>query len=671
MSAPHASRTRSSPTQHAASNPDDVGVGVGQCRLGQDPRAGAARHPPAARRHRSGENPVPHLHQGRGRQHGEPHVRRRWRAWTDARRRRARRRDRARPAAQASDAKRRARRGGCSRWRWRRRAASRCRPSTRFCTRLLHQFPFEANVAARFRVLEETQQQQIAGATSAATVLLEAARQPGQRRSAGRWRRSSRSPATSRSRTCSTRRSASANEIARMARRTPAALDAAHGAALARRSGSSPDDTLPKLSRPRSSTGRICRSSEWARRRRSARKAPRATRRRPRGCRDALAAAGAGARSRPISRCSAPTKVEPRKTIITSAVCVKHQADLARPSRRRAGARRLAAAKSAAPSSPATAPWRCSPSRMRRHRPLHAREKDSRGLLDYDDLIDTAPARCSTRVERRLGALQARPRHRPSADRRGAGHQPGAVGHHQALRRRIHHRRGRARHAAALDLRGRRRQAVDLLVPGRGAGRVRATRATSSRPRTRARSCRSTRSRSSIRSARRRRCWRRSMTVFKQPAAHAGLTTDPDSDRARSGARGRARPGRTLAAGRARTRSPRSIPGTRRSTKLRRPARASSSRGRSPPQSGAGSTRGDLVGDGDKRHPVRPGDILDSGAPARRAVRGGHPRAEGRRRSGRRRRPAAADRAHRGDGSAGAGRRAAAAATTIWRWRRC
>jgi ATP-dependent helicase/nuclease subunit A len=46
-----------------------------------------------------------------------------------------------------------------------------------FCARLLQQFPFEANVAARFRVLEETEQSQILEQIRR-DVLLEAARQP-------------------------------------------------------------------------------------------------------------------------------------------------------------------------------------------------------------------------------------------------------------------------------------------------------------------------------------------------------------------------------------------------------------------------------------------------------------------------------------------------------------
>ena len=55
-------------------------LGRGECRLGQDACAGAARDPPAAARHGAGENPLPHLYEGRRRQHGEPRVRRRSRS---------------------------------------------------------------------------------------------------------------------------------------------------------------------------------------------------------------------------------------------------------------------------------------------------------------------------------------------------------------------------------------------------------------------------------------------------------------------------------------------------------------------------------------------------------------------------------------------------------------
>ena len=36
-----------------------------------------------------------------------------------------------------------------------------------FCTQLLHQFPFEANVTARFSVLDDAEQSQLAGAADA------------------------------------------------------------------------------------------------------------------------------------------------------------------------------------------------------------------------------------------------------------------------------------------------------------------------------------------------------------------------------------------------------------------------------------------------------------------------------------------------------------------------
>src|SRR5205823_3431261 len=45
------------------------------------------------------------------------------------------------------------------------------------CTRLLHQFPFEANVAARFTVLDDAAEAQTLDRTTM-TVLLDAAREP-------------------------------------------------------------------------------------------------------------------------------------------------------------------------------------------------------------------------------------------------------------------------------------------------------------------------------------------------------------------------------------------------------------------------------------------------------------------------------------------------------------
>ena len=128
---------------------------------------------------------------------------------------------------------------------------------------------------------------------------------------------------------------------------------------------------------------------------------------------------------------------------------------------------------------------------IERRRALTTRDRTQRAAADRDrgggELppreAGTRPARLrrsdrqdagdagSRRV--RLGALQARPRRRPCADRRGAGHQPAAMGHRRPHHFRIHLRRGRARRRRAHGVRGRRREAVDLFVPGRGAARVR------------------------------------------------------------------------------------------------------------------------------------------------------------------------------------------------------
>ena len=61
---------------------------LGQCRIGQDPCAGAARDPAAARRRGAGKDPLHHLYKSRRRQHGGAGVHHP-RPLGDARRRRA------------------------------------------------------------------------------------------------------------------------------------------------------------------------------------------------------------------------------------------------------------------------------------------------------------------------------------------------------------------------------------------------------------------------------------------------------------------------------------------------------------------------------------------------------------------------------------------------------
>ncbi len=176
--------------QARASDPAEFGLGVGQCRLGQDACAVAARHPAAARGHRPVEDPVPDLYARRRRQHVEPRLLQPV-GLDDARRRaiwhgesRARR-----PSADA-DKLRRARRlfaealetpGGLK-----------IQTIHAFCESVLHQFPLEANIAAHFEMLDpqmeeplfaEARREMMTGAVAAKPGLAEAfADDPGARR---------------------------------------------------------------------------------------------------------------------------------------------------------------------------------------------------------------------------------------------------------------------------------------------------------------------------------------------------------------------------------------------------------------------------------------------------------------------------------------------------------
>ncbi len=101
----------------------------------------------------------------------------------------------------------------------------------------------------------------------------------------------------------------------------------------------------------------------------------------------------------------------------------------------------------------------------------YKRAKAARAALDFDDLIAKTEALFEQR-RRRLGALQARQRHRAYSRRRSARHFARAVGNPGQARRGFLERRRRGVGRAHF-LRGRRRETVDLLVPGRGAASVR------------------------------------------------------------------------------------------------------------------------------------------------------------------------------------------------------
>ena len=143
---------------------------------------------------RSGAHPLHHLHQGRRRQHGEPRVRRP--AGVDACSTTPRSTTPcARPATTRIDARRRRAARQLFALALETPGGLKVQTIHAFCTQLLHLFPFEANVAARFEVLDETKENQLLEQLSL-DVMLKAAEHAGQRRSAGRWPRPCSPPPT-------------------------------------------------------------------------------------------------------------------------------------------------------------------------------------------------------------------------------------------------------------------------------------------------------------------------------------------------------------------------------------------------------------------------------------------------------------------------------------------
>ena len=220
--------------------------------------------------------------------------------------------------------------------------------------------------------------------------------------------------------------------------------------------------------------------------------------------------------------------------------------------------------------------------------------------------------------------------------------------------------RAPARAASSARLvRGRRRQAVDLLVPGRGTGNIRRDARPIQRRLHGSRAGLARRVDCLRRSDRARLCCRRSMRCSAAKSRYRGLSSRSHADRARALARRAAGHRRNLAAGRCRSQT--------RSRRLGRPLRSRErNKPPGPPRRRDREACRELAGKGGK-----PGDMLDPGAPARRPVRADHPRAQGRRYPGRGRRSPGAHRAYRGHGPDRACRCAAAAARTILRSRPC
>ena len=109
-----------------------------------------AGDPAAARGRAARADPLHHLHQGRRRQHGASACSTRWRSGHRSTTLRSTRRSARSRASSAGTSQCGRGRAGCSRLRSRRPGGLKVQTIHAFCTRLLHQFPFEANVAARF-----------------------------------------------------------------------------------------------------------------------------------------------------------------------------------------------------------------------------------------------------------------------------------------------------------------------------------------------------------------------------------------------------------------------------------------------------------------------------------------------------------------------------------------
>ena len=288
-------------------------------------------------------------------------------------------------------------------------------------------------------------------------------------------------------------------------------------------------------------------------------------------------------------------------------------------------------------------------------RALHARRRDRArgsssakqrlGALDFDDLIDKTLALLS-RGDARLGALQARPRHRPRARRRGAGHEPRAMGDPAPHHRGFHRRQRRARRGACArsSRSGDPKQSI-FGFQGAAPREFEASRRYWKRKVARAPLALRGRAADAVVPLRRRRCSRRSTRPSPSRSHFKGLSfEDKAVGTVHESARPeRARPRRTVADRRARGKNGSRRPGC---CPVDEPER------HSPPvvvaaphradRSRCWTTKGDEAGPRleRRRHP-------GAGAQARRGVRGRDPRAQERRRAGRRRRPSRYRRAHR------------------------
>ena len=414
------------------------------------------------KRRRSGQDPLHHLHQGCGRQYGEPRVQPRWRTGPRSTTPRSTTRSRFPPGDNRTPRKRaRARRLFASALET--PGGLKVQTIHAFCTRLLHQFPFEANVAARFTVLDEASTTQLLDQLTL-QVLLEASAEPDS--ALGRALASAIVVAADQTFKDVIGETIVERDALEQWLKRAGGVDAAI-AELSASFGVDPNDTLESVeqeffSRLADPADRMAGADRGSRLRLEIRQQRRSTRCRPREPRPDASA------STIISTVFCTAELEPRKNIITKKLADRHPDWLARLQAEQDRISALLARERAVQARERT---RALVTIAAEVIARYTREKERRALLDYDDLIDKTLPLLSDGASR-LGALQARSRHRPRADRRGAGYQPQAVADHPPAGVGIRARR-RARQRQAHHLRGRRREAVDLLVSGRGAARLR------------------------------------------------------------------------------------------------------------------------------------------------------------------------------------------------------